>query len=80
VFINQEKSCAYTLLLQQIQQWRSDLRIRTIVKCQVNRLLATVRYTPNRNLIVRQIEKKRERSGMGERRDTGSDQNNDKDH
>ena len=29
---------------------------------------------------VRQIEKKPERSDEGERRDTGSDQNNDKDH
>ena len=28
----------------------------------------------------RQIEKKPERSDEGERRDTGSDQNNDKDH
>jgi hypothetical protein len=39
-----------------------------------------MRQTPYGNIIVRQIEKKRERSDEGERRDTGSDQNNDKDH
>jgi hypothetical protein len=39
-----------------------------------------MRQTPYGNIIVRQIEKKPERSDEGERRDTGSDQNNDKDH
>ena len=39
-----------------------------------------MRQTPCGNIIVRQIEKKPERSDEGERRDTGSDQNNDKDN
>jgi hypothetical protein len=58
MFINQEKSCAYSLASQQIQQWWSNLRIRTIVECQVNRLVARMRQTLYGNIIVRQIEKK----------------------
>jgi hypothetical protein len=66
VFINQEKSCAYSLASQQIQQWWSNLRIRTIVECQVNHLVARMRQTPYGNIIVRQIEKKPERSDARE--------------
>jgi hypothetical protein len=45
----------------------SNLRIRTIVECQINRLVARMRQTPYGNIIVRPIEKKPERSDEGER-------------